>query len=249
MERGLYEAIALRQRAAGGDAIRLGVHETAYTRRSHALWDEYVEGTPIVALSRCPFTDEVVYHSIDTFGLDGLWWKYLAPARRAEVLPASCFAVTGAVRLAPTVERGPFLCVPGPEVPYVIPRLLELPGMTAVISSLPIGDHDGFAVVYFAEPVPVRARRANRWGASDYWFRDENGAERWSEVPEDEGEFDFDLGPWIEAGRVRWIAPGDAGLRLNESTAGCPYIGLDGRSEVLRVQNGRVWTTSEVLSS
>ena len=249
MERALYETIALRRGASGEDAIRLGVHEVAYTRRCHALWAEYVEGTPIAALSRCPFTDEILYHSIDTFGLDGLWWKYVAPARRAEILPASTFAVTGAVRLAPTVEEAPFLCLPGPEVPYVIPRMLELPGVVAVISSVAIGNHEGFAMIYFAQPVPVSARRANRWGTGDYWFRDETGAERWSEVVEDEGEFDFDLEPWIEAGSVRWIGPGDTALGLRDTSEDCPYLDLEGRREVLRIQNGRVWTMSEVLSS
>src|SRR5262245_4412677 len=40
------------------------------------LRDAYQECLQRPGISRCPFTDAVLNHSIDTVGLDGMWWDY-----------------------------------------------------------------------------------------------------------------------------------------------------------------------------
>jgi len=77
-----------------------------------------------VAISRCPFTNEVLRASIDTHDLDGLWWNYLSPLRRSDPRPPTLVALTGALALTTAPTWTPFLVKPGPGVPYVIPRLL-----------------------------------------------------------------------------------------------------------------------------
>ncbi len=45
-------------------------------KRQKDLGKEYQSGLPIIPLSRCPFCQTIISHSLDTFGLDGLWWEW-----------------------------------------------------------------------------------------------------------------------------------------------------------------------------
>ena len=217
-------------------------------RRTEALRAEYAAGVPRVPLSRCPWTGDRLVHSLDTAGLDGLWWRYEDAVRPAEDVPPTFFALTGALRLAGSVEDVPFLVKPGPEAPYVVPRILWHKNLRAVISSVQVGAHQGYVVAYFAEPVPPLLLRFNSWGADDFWFTDDYGT-WWDQADEDAEELDFDLAPRIGSGQVQWIAPGDTGLRLRTGLAGCPYVDLPGRREFVRVQDGESWTPSDVDSA
>jgi hypothetical protein len=92
--------------------------------RRAQLRREYETGLERLALSRCPFTDEVFSHSFDRGGLDGLWWQYNLPIRAVvEDLPETFFTWTGAVQLADELEVAPHTCKPGPAVPYLVPRM------------------------------------------------------------------------------------------------------------------------------
>ena len=190
-----------------------------------ALRAEYVAGLPRVKVARCPFTDAVVTHSLDTAGLDGLWWRYEDVVQQAEDLPATFFALTGAVRLGEPVEDVPFLVKPGPEAPYVVPRILLHNDVRAVVSQVAVGAHTGYAVTYFADPAPPLLARVNTWGANEHWFTDERGT-WWDSSDEDESELDFELAPWVDSGKLRWVAPGDADGRLRTGLDGCPYVDL-----------------------
>ena len=211
-----------------------------------ALRDEYVAGLPRVTLARCPFTDAVVTHSLDTAGLDGLWWRYEDVVRPAEEVPRTFFALTGAVRLAEAIEDVPFLVKPGPEAPYVIPRILRHRDLRAVVSQVAVGAHTGYAVTYFADPVPPMLARANAWGANEHWFADERGI-WWDASDDDEAELDFDLAPWVESGKLRWVAPGDTEVKPRTGLDGCPYVDLPGRRSYVRVQDGVAWTAEDVV--
>ena len=65
-----WEAKETADRADDADAERAARDEMAVAAKN------YVEGVPIVGLSRDPFTGDVFETSIDTFDLDGLWWAY-----------------------------------------------------------------------------------------------------------------------------------------------------------------------------
>ncbi len=238
LERSLIECDLMGRRSDAEAARRIARHEQIYMPRIWDLLGDYIAGLPFLKLSRCPISGVEVEHSIDNFGLDGLWWKYFGSSRPQEKLPPTYFAFTGALRLAASVEYTPFLVLPGPEVPYVIPRLFKDSSVTAVLSAVSIGAHEGYAIFYFAKPVP-RVARANEWGANEYKIY-EAGTEGWDEINEDEQEFDFDLSRWITSGRLQWIAPGDSALRLQTNVSGCPYLNLPGRRTIQRIQYGEV---------
>jgi len=200
---------------------------------------DYHRRLPRPAVARCPHTGAVVHHSVDTGGIDGPWWRYESPLRPPEELPSTFFAFTGALRLADPLPKLDWLVKPGPEAPFVVRRLLLLEGMKAVVSALPVGGWDGWAITYFSDR-PRTVERFNDWGASRYWVDGGRGVE-WSSVSEDAEPIDFELGPWIERGSLQWIAPGDAEMRLQSTTAGCPYLGLPGRRTFQRVQYGTSW--------
>ncbi|MCX7019419.1 MAG: zinc ribbon domain-containing protein [Candidatus Sumerlaeota bacterium] len=201
----------------------------------------YREKAPVLQLSRCPFTKAVYAHSIDPYGIDGLWWDYRAPNRPLELLGGNIVAFTGAMRLGTPLESMPFLCRPGPGVPFVVPRILEREGVRAVISSLPIGVHTGYVIVYFGNPAPNDLEGFNDWGTDDYQF--ESGPDRfgWDKSYSVLSDYDFELEKWLVAGKLLWIATNDTELTLRENVTGCPYIGLKGIRKPQLIQDGEVW--------
>lgn len=228
-------------RAHGAYGHRLTAHLDFHQRTLAGARARYLELLPRVLLARCPFTGVEVRHSLDTLGLDGPWWDYERPLRPAtEDVPPAWLAMTGAVALAPAVEATPFLVRPGPGAPAVLPRLLQHEAVRAVVSQVAIGRHTGFAVTYFAEGAPA-VLPVDTWGANEY-----RTGGLGAPLPVSDGAFDFDLGPWIERGRLRWIAPGDPAATLRDTVADCPYLRLDGPRETQHIQDGVVWTASTI---
>jgi hypothetical protein len=218
-------------------APRVLAHERIYLSRASLLWNQYIESLPHIPVSRCPFTGELTRHSLDVEGLDGLWWRYQGPARAIEDIPPTLCGFTGALRLGRPLEWTSFLVKPGPEQPYVISALLNDPSVAAVVSSVKIGVHSGYVIAYYymgresaATHLPSDScvlTIPNPWGA-------DGPAD---EVP---GDYDFDLGRWLAAGKLYWISPGDSNLQLRNDAA-CPYIGLPGKRDIVRIQWGKVW--------
>lgn len=206
------------------------------------LENEYGGLLPITKLSRCPFTSEEVLVDIDINGLDGLWWNYEDPVRDVPELPETYFAFTGSLRLGKPLEKFPFLCVSGPEVPFLVHRMIRHPSIRAVISQVKIGPHTGYPIFYFVDPTenPLRFARFNEWGSHMYWTR-EYGGFWWDRVFEDDEELEFELEPSIEKGKLQWISPGDESLELQSDPEGCPYLNLPGDRNFQRIQNGVVW--------
>ncbi|MCB8932244.1 MAG: zinc-ribbon domain-containing protein [Fimbriimonadaceae bacterium] len=206
-----------------------------------ALWDRYVEGTPRPMLSRCPFSKEAVHHSIDPYGLDGLWWAFDSPARPIETLPPTFFALTGAVKLGSDREAIPLLCKPGPEVPFVVPRVLRHTAVRAVVTSLPIGAHTGFPIFYFANPIPWDLERVDTWGTGLYRFETLEGRNAWHSSGWEPEDFDFDLARWMRAGKLFWIDPDDPDGGLRGDPDGCPFLDVQGRRLPMNLQGTQVW--------
>lgn len=196
-------------------------------------------------IARCPFTNGVLSRQMDVSGLDGLWWDFEAPVRVAERVPASFVALTGSLQLGRAVEDFPFLCKPGPEVPYVLPYLLRIPDIQAVLSRIAIGPHLGTAVAYFSKAPATGFRLPSEWGSSRSVFIAANGSlvTTQDDVPED--QFDYDLEPYLADGRLLWIQPDDAELTLRKGAAGCPYLDLPGRRSPLFISRGKVWTSDD----
>ena len=123
-------------------------------QRLHKLYyqklEEYFERLPRVAMSVCPYCGQVLKRSVDPFGLDGPWWgeERLVDVRE----PKACrhFKVLlGAFKVRPgDPVEATHNVRPGPDVPFVVPRLLELPGMIAVVGRIELdtGDRVSFRV-------------------------------------------------------------------------------------------------------
>ena len=222
-----------------------GEDEAGAAAELTACGQEYEAALPQVPFARCPISGEVQVHSFDPFGLDGPWWNYDAPLRPLMERLPTCRAVTGAVALAGDLPDVPWLCRPGPGLPFVLPRLLAAEGVFATIRQLNVGAHTAWAVCYFAAEAPAGLAMPNAWGTGTYWDASD-GAPGWSSNPTDPAERDFSLSPWIARGKLFWIAPGDDTLTLRTEVAGCPFIGLPGEKREQRIAFGRLRLDDEL---
>lgn len=236
-ERALADLAERSVEAPPAVVARLALHEAMLHERWARAAQAYLDALPARAVSRCPFSGAEVAITIDDAGLDGPWWRYDMPLRPADAAPPTLIGTMGAVHLTEAVERAPFLAMPGPGAPFVLPRLMAEPSVVAVISSIPVGAHQGYLIAYFA-PAPVPLDPPDTWGA--------NAATRpgggWSQAADDDETYDYDIEPWVKSGRVRWIAPEDATLTVRQGMDGCPYIGMTGTRQVQCVQEGEVWS-------
>lgn len=202
----------------------------------------YVATLPLVRISTCPFTGEPVMLHLDTGGLDGPFWEARHPARtRAHTLPRTVFSIAGALALQPPIEVFDFLAIPGPGVPYVVPRLLDSDGVVAVMRGVDIGHHRGVVICYFCPEGAVvdESLRLNEWGARSYWYGYTDGTSAVGESTVWDAYNEYDVIPWLESGKLRWIAPGDEHFDVVEGVA-CPYLDMGGPPEVQRVSEGIV---------
>ncbi len=198
---------------------------------------------PHVPMSRCPFCDFVAEEQFDPYGIDGYWWQR-AHSIRGSGSPPRCghyFAFTGALALARPIDVLDFSVETGPEAPFVVPRLLEPPGMKMVISSTPVGRHTGYPIFYYGDPIDWEVEGPADWG-HHLWLIYRNGfrAGKEARMVHDE-ECDFDLAPWIARGKVQYILPGDETLTLRSTVEGCPYLDLPGRRVHNRIYQGELW--------
>ncbi|MDQ7907788.1 hypothetical protein RB614_25020 [Phytohabitans sp. ZYX-F-186] len=225
--------------AARGEAVD-GAALAAARERWRALRAHYREWLPPVPVSRCPDTGEVVEWRLDDVNFDGWFWEYHNPLRVTPKLPPTWRAMTGAVRLAEVIGAAPFIAKPGPEVPYVVPRILDEPDVRAVIAQVRVSPHTGWAITYYA-PRRLGVPLANLWGADNYPVYDDDGTWLgWDEVPEWPADNDYDLRPWVLSGKLLWIAPDDETMTLRQGVDGCPYLDLPGRREYGIVERGEV---------
>lgn len=206
------------------------------------LHDVYRAELPEVVVARCPFTGEVVRWALDNVDLDGWFWDYEHPVRRRmNPVPRKWLAMGGAVRLAEPIAVAPFRVEPGPDVPYVVPEILGAEGIRAVVSQIPIGPHTGWAITYFGEHRPRDLPLQNTWGSQKYDVYDDAGHWRaWSEYYRTTSDYDFELRPWVESGKLLWIAPGDGDAVLREGVAGCPYLDIGGTRLNQAIHKGEV---------
>jgi len=220
-----------------GDTRR---EEQARGRMRDAV-ERYVDAVPIVRLSRSPISGGVFETSLDTIGIDGLWWAHDHLYRPYVEPEATFFAWTGAVQLDGPPPTWSLKAMVGPGVPFVLPRMLEHPNMRAVASSVLIGEHVGYPIVYFASPTPHDLVRVDDWGHSSYSFVRADGSPGALHAVQHAAEKDFELRPWLESGKLSWIAPGDLGLELRTGVEGCPYVGLEGERGRQYFQRGQAW--------
>jgi hypothetical protein len=219
--------------------------EEGRTQEGFALDDQvdainarYRELLPDVTVARSPSSDEVVRWPIDTMGLHAWFWNYLTPVRRTvEPLPSDWIAMTGAMRLVDPVEHPPFAVVPGPDTPFVVPRILDAEGVRAVIAEVPVGAHTGWTITYFGQP-PEDVTLVNVWGTNTYPVFEDGEWIGWDWDTPTISEYDFELAPWLRSGKLLWLEQGDESATLREGADGCPFVGISGQRLITVISNG-----------
>jgi hypothetical protein len=207
-----------------------------------AVQEEYFSRLPRLTLSRCPYTGIELVLAFDPWGTDGLWWQEKQLSECDEPDPPPTFQVLrGAVYLnGLPAMGGRSEAHIGPEVPYAIQRILARPTMIAVISSVKLDcGYTAFPIAYFATQPSRPGTLVATWRETSYTFTTADGDSGWN-VPTD--PWDFDLDPWIEQGKVKWINPGDPRWTVQSGPPGaCPYRNLPGKREQLRIQDSNLW--------
>ena len=242
--RGQLLAEGNRLAAQGRDAAAAGDREAARSARTRwwTLRSRYADQLPDVTVARSPDTGALVRWPIDTIDLDGWFWDHDLPARRDPQPPPGWLTMTGALRLAAPPTPAPFTCAPGADVPAVIPRILTQPGVRAVLAEVPIGPHTGWTVTYFGPRPPFPL--ANLWGTDRYPAAGPGGW-GWDTEPPEGHDNDYELGTWLDSGRLLWITPGDPTARLRSGPADCPYLDLPGRRTPAIIRDGAVRIASQ----
>lgn len=200
----------------------------------------YLAGLPRPVMSCCPFCAKPLLRTFDPHGFDGHWWRTSATPTEIPACTHFCFMV-GAVNyqgLSPT--GGEFEAHPGPEVPYVIPRLLDYEGMIAVISQVRMkAGYLAYPIAYFAKRRPPVEELTAGWGRTVYLYTNAFGEDGWKEAAE---TWDFELRPWLDRGKVRWCPPDSDNRALSEDPPGeCPYLDLPGVRQRIIVEDQDFW--------
>ncbi len=196
----------------------------------YLILGEYADRLPRIVMSICPHTGQPLKRSFDPGGVDGPWWHKDREVKIEEPDPPPTFKVLqGALALhqrTPREARAPV--IPGPEVPFVIPRLLKLPGMIAVVSRLPLDTGDtAYPISYFSTEDIPHTRLHQFWLKEEYWFNLDGGKSAWL-IAND--VWDFNLEPWIRSGKLRWIDGEGTAMRVVDGRGAepCPFLNLPG---------------------
>ena len=192
------------------------------------LENKYLNELREIPVSRCPFTNEIYQIKIDQSSLVSPWWNAENPVREAIDNLPTFFALTGSVQINGEPPKSSFNIKPGPAVPWIAPRLLKNKNIVAVISHIKIGNYDAYPVVYFSKIKQNDTERINTWGTDMYIVHESDNTGFMSATYDEEDDYDFDLAPWIEKGKLLWIAPDDDDMTLHTTIDDCPYLNIEG---------------------
>jgi hypothetical protein len=223
---------------AGGDPARGMTVDDAKRQRDEARIG-YFDQLPVVAFSRCPYCDTVLAAQFDPGGLDGFWWqeRELGAARDPEACPHFRL-LTGALSLQGNAPLGgEYPAYPGPDVPYVIPEILQQDTAMAVIASLAMQNgYRAYSIAYFSSSEVAADALSPMWRRTTCSFTTPDGHSAWSARC---APWDFELAPWISRGKLRWALPDDPELKLCDS-GHCPYLDLPGKRKNQIVKQDRL---------
>lgn len=185
-------------------------------RKIDKIIDRYWNWVPEILLSQCPFCNTKLYYPFDPIDLKGFWW--MDRTQRPMKKPLACEhfnLLLGAVNvnnLPP--QGGPYESRPGPDVPYVIPRILEMPSMIAVISSIEMHcGYTAYPIAYYSQIPPVAGSLTQSWARKEYYFTQDNRESGWDIVSD---SYDFNLLPWIKADKLNLFQEGQIITKKND---------------------------------
>jgi len=223
------------------------VREQNYLLRSELelLRKKYTDILPRMKICRNPYTNEIVTRSVDIFGLDGFWWNYDSPLRILEDPSPHYILMSGSMKLNKPYDNTKFLVKPGPQVPFVVKEIINHPNVKVVISSIKVGKHIGYPIFYFTDIIGLSIPLDNIWGTNEYYLINPGKNTTWAESEFIFDDYDFDLKPWIKAGKLFWIYPDDETVTLKNSIDDCPYLNLSGSKFNSFIRNGNYWCYNE----
>ncbi|GAB4319005.1 MAG: hypothetical protein Kow0074_08550 [Candidatus Zixiibacteriota bacterium] len=206
-------------------------------QQANEVQETYFARLPRVTLSRCPHCNEPLIRSFDPWGPDGLWWEHSHRIEHEQ--PASCrhfVVLTGAVDLngnkPPNV---PGEIILGADKPFVIPAILSRKGMIAVIARVEmLNGFLAYPIAYFAADGPLDSTLTQPWTVKT--MDTPGGGWRM-----DTSEWDFDLMPWVEREKLKWIDPGSEDMAISTTPPrGFPFANTPGEGRMLILQDGDV---------
>ncbi|MGD1936103.1 MAG: hypothetical protein ACFCA4_00905 [Cyanophyceae cyanobacterium] len=192
---------------------------------------------------------------MDIEGIDGLWWCYAdkRPALDGSQLCSHFLTLLGAMKLHYPLHHSELQVEAGPEVPFVVPKLIESEFVQATVSSVPVGKNTAYPIFYYSEvkpdlrfiydrswegtlcylhpldaPNPEEGLKMPPMWGSEYYMRLDEKTKMLLAAEGIPYEGDFDLAPWIQTGKLWWISSEDESLELHNTVDDCPYLNLPG---------------------
>jgi hypothetical protein len=166
------------------------------------LIKQYWQWIPAVELSRCPFCKETLGLRFDSCDLNGFWWMDRTQRPHDEPKPCEHFCLlSGAVNLNGLgVSGGLFPCKPGPDKPFIFPRVLQMYTMVVVITEVPMTcGYTAYPIAYFSKQ-PVKSQSLTQsWARKEHSFTLDSGKSGW-DIREDKQ--DFDLKFWVGSNKI-----------------------------------------------
>lgn len=214
------------------------------------------ERLPEIMVSHCPYCNQEIWMWVDVFALDRQYW-HRKKGGLHDVGEDRCphlFCVDGALNLNghqpkevqadPTDNLTNDRIRMAAEVPFVKPRVLNLPSMVAVIYQFPVAQkYTAYPIAYFAERQPDEDEFCLFWARTEF--------ESVRAFDGDQGQItmtgkrrdiqDYELEKWVKQGKVLWLDPDDEDHPVVRGPAEAfPYYHLPGRRHPYTIKNGRV---------
>jgi len=196
-------------------------------RKIDKIIDAYWKWIPEIPLSRCPFCNTELCYTFDPIDLKGFWW--VDRTQRPFKKPQSCEhfnLLLGVVNLNNLpLEKSSFQSNPGPDVPYVIPRILEMDTMTAVISSIEMNcGYTAYPIAYYSKIPPLAGSLTQSWARKEYYFTLDNGESGWDIIFD---TYDYNLLPWLKKEKIRLLED-DKFITIKDDPKDHPFMHVKG---------------------
>jgi len=245
---------AWQQLQAAGDARWLQLA----TEQRKLTYEFMARLLPQVLISQCPYCNKQIWQQVGIFSLRDDFWYYEASSGRDVSEDSLCphlFCVDGALNLN---GHEPVDAVGGSyirqkitmaaEVPFIKPRVLNLPTMIAVIHAIPVAEYyTAYPIVYFAKQQPPQAEFCIPWAREELVARDEVVGEGTFSGQRADAQV-YDLTEWLARGKVRWLDPEtEAAVKVGQ-IQDFPYKNVIGRQHPYRLEHGQIYDLPDPIA-
>lgn len=186
-------------------------------------WQDFGLSLPDILISRCPYCNNEVWMEAGLiFSLtDNFWFRAYSDGREDVVTPDSLcnhiFCVDGALNLngnqpkeAKKWHKGSlgknwdYIWIAS-EVPFVKPRVLNLPTMLAVVHSFPVANekYTAYPIVYFAEQQPDETEYCVAWATKKHFATGVGPGVNLIGTRLDEQDYNFEK--WSKRNLIYWL--------------------------------------------